>query len=296
MRAKHEFLTQPGMFQYFFDNHPDGICIVDSEGRFLDANQSALNISGYAYEEFVQKSMNEFLEYGGDSQTRYDLNSTEPTEFLIRHRMGHLVYVRIAGIPLIIVGQRMGTFVILEDITQQREQRKELLGIQEMFSFISEKSENIISSFSADGVFTYISPTVKALLGYTPEEVIGKPAVAFNHPDDNEALLKLRNSLTPNQDMDRFIGRVRHKNGKYRWYETTAQYVRDKYGKIIQTIGVGRDITDRKEAEETIAYLAYHDPLTDLPNRRLFMERVNHVLAESKQELHSLMLLDLEWV
>lgn len=162
------------------------------------------------------------------------------------------------------------------------------------FSLISEKSLNIISSISADGVFTYISPNVKALLGYTPEEVIGKPAASFNSPETNKKFLEHRNSLYIDQDTVRFTGRVRHKSGEYRWYETTAQYIRDQSGNIIQTISVGQDITDRKEAEETIAYLAYHDSETDLPNRRLFKKRLSLLLEESINGYHGLMLLDLD--
>ncbi|WP_276352256.1 sensor domain-containing diguanylate cyclase [Cohnella caldifontis] len=165
--------------------------------------------------------------------------------------------------------------------------------IQEMFKFLSEKSQNIISSFSADGVFTYVSPTVTALLGYRPEEVIGKPATAFNHPDDNMLLGKFRDSAVTDQGTLRFTGRVRHKNGEYRWYETTVEYIRDPYGDIVQKIGVGRDITDRKIAEETISHLAYHDALTGLPNRRSFGSRADRHLEESGAR-HGLMLLDLD--
>jgi len=171
---------------------------------------------------------------------------------------------------------------------------QEITDIQQVFSLISEKSLNIISSISADGVFTYISPNVKALLGYTPEEIIGKPAASFNHHDTNGKFLEHRNLLFIDQDTVRFTGRVRHKSGEYRWYETTAQYIRDQYGNIIQTIGIGQDITERKEAEEAIAYLAFHDSETDLPNRRLFKKRLSLHLEESKNGLHGLMLLDLD--
>ncbi|WP_462409903.1 PAS domain-containing protein [Neobacillus sp. Marseille-QA0830] len=171
---------------------------------------------------------------------------------------------------------------------------QEISDIQQMFSLISEKSLNIISSISADGVFTYISPNVKALLGYTPDEVVGKPAASFNHPGTNTKFLEHRDSLYVDQDTVRFTGQVRHKNGEYRWYETTAQYIRNHSGDIIQTIGVGQDITDRKETDETIAYYAYHDSETKLPNRRLFKRRLRLLLEESKSECHGLMLLDLD--
>ncbi|WP_409295367.1 PAS domain S-box protein [Peribacillus sp. SCS-26] len=130
-----------------------------------------------------------------------------------------------------------------------------MVNIQELFSFISEKSQNIISILSADGVFTYISPTVKNLLGYSADEVIGKPAASFNPPDTNRDWQDYRDSLFIDTNTFRFTGRVRHKNGDYRWYETTAEVIRDRSGNIIQTICVGRDITDRKQAEEELASL-----------------------------------------
>lgn len=171
---------------------------------------------------------------------------------------------------------------------------REISDIQEMFLLISERSQNLFSSFSVDGVFTYISPNVQALLGYTQEEVIGKPAASFNHPDTNKKFLEHRNRLDIDQDTVLFTGRVRHKNGEYHWYETTAQYIRDESGEIIQTIAVGRDITERKEVEETITHLAYHDSLTNLPNRRMFEKHASLFLDEFRQELHVLMLLDLD--
>ncbi|PLT27592.1 hypothetical protein CUU66_23035 [Peribacillus deserti] len=138
---------------------------------------------------------------------------------------------------------------------QIRGSSKSMVNKQELFSFISEKSQNIISILSADGVFTYISPTVEALLGYSPHEVIGKPAASFNPPDTNREWQDYRNSLFIDKNTFRFIGRVRHKNGDYRWYETTTEIIRDPSGNIIQTINVGRDITDRKQAEEELASL-----------------------------------------
>ncbi|MDG0793802.1 PAS domain-containing protein [Cohnella ginsengisoli] len=112
-----------------------------------------------------------------------------------------------------------------------------------------ERPMHIISVFSTDGVFTYISPTVTPLLGYLPEEVIGKPSAAFNHPDEIMQLVEFRGLSYIERDSVRFIGRVRHKNGEYRLYETTSEYVRDESGEIVQTICIGRDITGLRQAE-----------------------------------------------
>ncbi|CAI6085615.1 hypothetical protein COHCIP112018_04733 [Cohnella sp. JJ-181] len=106
-----------------------------------------------------------------------------------------------------------------------------------------ERSPYIISSFSPDGVFTYVSPTVTALLGYSPEEVVGRHSAAFNHPDEILSLVEYRSLSSIERDTAKFVGRVRLKNGDYRWYETTSEYIRNECGDVIQTISVGRDIT-----------------------------------------------------
>lgn len=62
-------------------------------------------------------------------------------------------------------------------------------------------------------------------------------------------LVEFRSLSYIQRESVRFIGRVRHKNGKYRLYETTSEYVRDEAGEIVQTICVGRDITGLKSAE-----------------------------------------------
>ena len=274
-------------FHCLFENHPDGISIVDREGHFIYVNNSIVTMLGYAPKELSQMSLDQLLNSSGQP-----IKSC--SQLAIQHKSGCPVYVELTSIPLKSDGQEIGSLIRFEPIPQPVEQSKEFTDALEMFSFISEKSQNILSSISADGVFTYISPTVHALLGYHPEEVIGKPAASFNHPETNKDFLTHRHSLFIDQDTVRFTGRVRHKNGEYRWYETTAEYIRDQSGKIIQTICVGRDITDSKAAQETIAYLAYHDSVTDLPNRRLFKQHVSQVLIESKKEIHSLMVLDLD--
>jgi len=286
-------LEQPDALKCLFDNHPDGICILDGDGKFLYVNESIITMLGYTHDEILQTSLNHLLNSPRANKSNNLTNIKSSSKLAIHHKKGYLVYVRLTSIPLISDGLEFGSFIRFEDITQQVEQTKELFDIQEMFTLISEKSQNIISSISADGVFTYISPTVEALLGYTPEEVIGKPAAFFNDPDTNKKFVEHRNSLFIDQNTVRFTGRVRNKSGEYRWYETTAEYIRDETGNIIQTICVGRDVNDRKKAEETIAHLAYHDSLTNLPNRRFFKKHVTEKLEESKDELHSLMLLDL---
>ena len=74
-------------------------------------------------------------------------------------------------------------------------------------------------------------------------------------------------------------------DGKVRWVSTTKLPLRDRKGEIVGTFGISRDITDRKKAEEQLQHQAFYDPLTDLPNRALFLDRLEHLLQRARRSL-----------
>jgi PAS domain S-box-containing protein len=76
-------------------------------------------------------------------------------------------------------------------------------------------------------------------------------------------------------------------NGKIRWVSTTKLPLRDRQGEIVGTFGISRDISDRKKAEEQLQRQAFYDPLTDLPNRALFLDRLQHLFHRARRSLGS---------
>jgi diguanylate cyclase (GGDEF)-like protein len=78
--------------------------------------------------------------------------------------------------------------------------------------------------------------------------------------------------------------RVRHKDGSWRVLESEASAVRDAKGEVAKLVIVNRDITDRKRAEEKLEHNLFHDPLTGLPNRRLFLDRLHHSFVRAKRD------------
>src|SRR5262249_27587099 len=77
--------------------------------------------------------------------------------------------------------------------------------------------------------------------------------------------------------------RIRHKDGTWRVLESTASVVQDGGGKFVSLVVVNRDITDRKRAEERLQHNAFHDALTDLPNRSLFLDRLNRAFNRARR-------------
>jgi diguanylate cyclase (GGDEF)-like protein/PAS domain S-box-containing protein len=168
---------------------------------------------------------------------------------------------------------------------------------ERLHRFLVERSPDIIYTLDRNGSFIFINGRVEALLGYTPAELLGKHYSVLVHPDDleharfafNERRIGDRASTNVEVRLQTKTQGVRHfenrtivtilsAQGLYAAEEGPA----DLY--FMGTSGVARDITDRKKAEETIAFQAFHDLLTGLPNRILFKDRLGVALTQAKRK------------
>jgi predicted signal transduction protein with EAL and GGDEF domain len=103
------------------------------------------------------------------------------------------------------------------------------------------------------------------------------------HPDDRPRVLEAAEKARLTGRGERMEYRVRHKDGSWRTLESTASPIRNAEGQTDKLVIVNRDITERKRAEEMLVHNAFHDGLTNLPNRALFMDRLQHALTLSKR-------------
>ncbi len=180
---------------------------------------------------------------------------------------------------------------------------------ERLHRFLVEQSPDIIYTLDDKGNFVFVNFRVQALLGYSMDELLGQHYSAIVHPDDFE---HARYAFNERRIGDRASTNVEirllSKNIDTRPLESrcivailTAQGIyASREGPKSQffqgTSGVARDITDRKKAEETIAFQAFHDLLTGLPNRVLFKDRLQITLAQAKrsQKLVGLMFIDID--
>jgi len=109
----------------------------------------------------------------------------------------------------------------------------------------------VVFSLSTDGIFTYVSPSWEDAFGYGLPETIGKPFAPFVHPDDVAGCFAfLRLVLESGEKQSGVEYRVLHKNGTWIWYSANGSLLRDPEGDGVSFLGIGRDITERKRAEE----------------------------------------------
>ncbi|HUN06757.1 MAG TPA: PAS domain S-box protein [Aggregatilineales bacterium] len=126
---------------------------------------------------------------------------------------------------------------------------------EERYRLLAENVHDLIVRYSnEDGLCTYASPSCQSLLGYTADELVGKPLFDFVHPIDRLHSAEAgRLAFEMNEDSFTVIHRVLHKNGTYRWFEATNTLIRDPSRQhLIEGIAVFREITERKQAEDAL--------------------------------------------
>lgn len=152
------------------------------------------------------------------------------------------------------------------------------------YRMLAEASTETIVRGTLDGVRLYVSPSIRELLGYEPEELIGHRAVELTHPDDLDAFRAIMQEMREGRfDKATHELRQRHKDGSWVWMEASLRLTRDKRtnlpdGYVVSVRGIGQ----RKELEAWLERRAGYDDLSGLPNRALFRKILAERLAAGR--------------
>jgi diguanylate cyclase (GGDEF)-like protein/PAS domain S-box-containing protein len=153
---------------------------------------------------------------------------------------------------------------------------------EELFQIVTENAADMIALVDVKGRRLYNSPAYKRILGYSAAELGESSAFEQIHLDDRFRVLEAAREARETGVGKRLEYRVKHKDGSWRVLESLANAVRDDKGQVAKLVIVNRDITERKRAEEQLEHNLFHDPLTGLPNRRQFLERLQTSFEQSR--------------
>lgn len=169
---------------------------------------------------------------------------------------------------------------------------------EKLYRYMVDSSPDIIYTLNQEGRFSFVNDRAHQLLGFSRDDLIGKHYSSVVHDDDLERAYYVFNERRVGERASRNVElRLKSVNGddKERTFDHTlmtlsfnsmGMYANDDAVRKVEfhgTYGVARDITDRKRAEELISYQAYHDILTDLPNRILFKDRLGLAMIHAKR-------------
>ena len=160
-------------------------------------------------------------------------------------------------------------------------EREALRQSEQRFQALVRNASDVIAILAPSGEIRYVSSVAERLWGHTPEELVGTSLFARVHPGEQGRSRSLvRQARTDSTGGLTTELRLQYADGSWRWSEAILTNLLQEPG-IEGLVLTCRDISERKAFEEELAHQAFHDALTGLPNRALFMERLQHALARA---------------
>jgi diguanylate cyclase (GGDEF)-like protein/PAS domain S-box-containing protein len=176
-------------------------------------------------------------------------------------------------------GRPQTAVAIVQDITAAKLTETALRESEDHHRHFVELSPHIPWTADPLGKIVEISERGKIITGVPVEQLVGDGWLSILHPGDRSRLLEVWSETVRSAAPLDTEYRVRLANGDYRWFRARAMPRKDALDRVIRWYGTLEDVHERKLAEQQVAFMAYHDPLTDLANRRLFYQELDQALA-----------------
>jgi diguanylate cyclase (GGDEF)-like protein/PAS domain S-box-containing protein len=290
---------------FLLDSIRDSICIVDVRTmRIVAANRTFYKALGYKKGDVIGRHCYEVTHHHNRACSGPDdpcplirtlrTGSSEVFEHVHCHKGGRKVYMEVSASPIRDPRGKIAFVIhVARDITERKTNETEFRKLKTAV----ESSGEAIFLTDRDGVFTFVNPEFTRLYGYSPSDVVGKrtPRILKSGKMKRENYVKFWKRIVERKIIKgEVINKTR--DGKLLEIESTVSPVLDGQNKISGFLAIQRDITLRKQDEKRLNYLAYHDILTDLPNRLLFNDHFNQSLARAARykTILAVMLMDLD--
>lgn len=274
-------------YRLLAENTSDVISLHNLSGDFKYVSPAIFELSGYKPEEVVGKKLNFFFHDDDVAKMRHQLESLADKERKLRFEYkfqkkdGSHIWIETTGKIVYdpTTSQAKEIVAVSRDATERILKDKKLKESEEQYRLIAENATDMITRHDLHSVYNYVSNSSYTLIGYSPDDLIGKRAYEFLHPDD---IPRIKTGL--NDFINKGLGiytasyRYKKKDGSYIWIESTNKLTFVEGTDIIEgVISISRDITERKAFEarleekikdlDTFIYRSSHDlkgPLASL--------------------------------
>ena len=291
-------------FRALFDGNPQPMWIYDRDTlAFMAVNDAALHRYGYSRDEFLRMTIKD-IRPDKDLPLLFDRIAEHPTGFEIttewRHRTkdGTLLAVEIASHDVEIDG-RPGRLVLAHDITLRKRDEHALRESERRFREMLENVQLVAVVLDVQGRITFCNDYVTSLTGHAREDVLGHDWFELFIPEARRDGVRASffDKIGPGTIAPHDVHEIVTKSGELRMVSWSNTVLRGEDGLVAGTASIGTDITEQKRAEEKLLHDALHDALTGLPNRTLFLERLDGALSRHKrreQNMFAVLFVDLD--
>ncbi len=222
-----------------------------------------------------------------------DIPENFRNELVLKRKDGNMIHVETTGIRFRGVdGTVNGYVTVNRDITRRKFDEAEMT---KLMLAVEQASDWVIIT-DRDGTVEYTNSIVEKITGYGKSEIIGRKPNMFKSGKHDGAFYKNLWDTVNSGGTFRSIFINMKKNGDLFYIDNTITPLKNIHGEITHFIASGKDITQQMHMEDRLITLVYYDLLTGLPNRTLFMDRLNQVMtrAEYQKRLIAVIILDLD--
>ena len=262
---------------------PDAVLMLDHDGIVTSWNKGAERMFGYGRQEILGQHVSQLFA----AEERETMNNTLnealakqdelDVELQVCRKDDQAFYAHFSLAQARDANGRVTGIIIYGlDISDRKRAEHALQQSNERFRGLVESTSDWVWEMDANGVFTYVSPQIKVLLGYEQQDVVGKTMFDFMPDDESVGMKEQFVELVTRQDAMMALGyHGMHKNGLLRILENNGVPFFNEAGKLLGYRGIGRDITERQQTEQALIKLA--EGISSRSSEGFFRSLVNHL-------------------
>ncbi|GGH70657.1 hypothetical protein GCM10010978_05820 [Compostibacillus humi] len=289
-------------YESLFSYNFDAIFFINLDGYIIDGNEAVEKVTGYPLQDLIGKHYLAFVlpeenEMAIEKFHHAGKGGFHEFQGTFIGKGGKLVRSMIKLSPMIIHEKIVGVYAIIRDMSELLDTIRRLKESEQRFRIIAENTMDMIVLTDEHYTVTYVSPSCEILIGHSPESFIGESLFRQIVSEDRDKVKWQMMKAVEERKNCKIQFRNHNKEGEIVWLEMAGTPVYcDSTDKLSHFVLVIRDITMQKKYENRLKNLALHDPLTNLPNRRLFDKYLLQSFQPSGSEQRKLavMMMDMD--
>jgi PAS domain S-box-containing protein len=260
-RAEQDLRESRNKYQALIETTADFIWEMDASGKYTYCSPQMKDLWGYEPRDMIGKTPFDVMPPDDRKQAIESFMSLAKApqpftglEASSYDSQGRLIAVEISGVPFFDAdGRLLGYRGISRDVTERKRAQEALAESRKKYRGLVEKVNDWVWEINAAGVYTYVSPRAQELLGYAPEEIVGKTPFDFMPPAEAQRVWNVfEPTWLERKPLELFENTLVRKDGRVVTVETSGMPVFAEDGTFLGYTGIDRDVTERKQAEEAL--------------------------------------------